>query len=394
MAGFFDNRTKLRLARSLLTKDQPIYVQYYVTARCNLACEQCNVIYANADVREASTGEACRVAHNLARIGVSVVLLTGGEPFARKDLPEIVAAFRRHGIHVRLQTNGLASREMLEACVESGANDISVSLDSLEPETQDTINGTFPDSWSAAIRTIARVNELFPPDTFAALGCVLAPRNFEHVPDVIRFATRIGWWVSLVPAHSTPQTRPLSFRTYDPRLAFPPESWPRVEAVLDRVHTLREEGHNLYDSDPYLADIRRMIRGEPVRWRDRNGGVCDSPNLYFAVLPNAEMAVCCDWRLGSRVLVSDPDFPRRYRELALRDEVTSIAASCTGCMFGSFPEISISSRWLAPMLRRAALFGRADRRRRLAKLSAEEMFEIARSIREESPALYGGRRTA
>src|SRR4029078_10327835 len=103
----FNIWTKTRLARSLLLKNHPIYVQYYVTARCNLACEQCNIIYANADVREATTDEARRSAENLGRIGVGVVLLTGGEPFARKDLPEIVDAFSKAGIHVRLQTNGL-----------------------------------------------------------------------------------------------------------------------------------------------------------------------------------------------------------------------------------------------------------------------------------------------
>lgn len=376
----FDTATKLRLARSLVTKDRAIYVQYYVTARCNLACEQCEIIYANADVPEATLDEVRAVAANLARIGVSVVLLTGGEPFARKDLPEIVAAMTGAGLHVRIQTNGLASRERLEACVAAGANDVSISLDSLDPDTQDRINGGVPGSWTRAIRAVADVNAVFPADAFAAFGCVLAPRNLEHIPDVVRFATDVGWWVSLVPAHTAAPERPHGFRTFDRALAFPRELHRRVDEVLDEVERLRAQGCHVYDSAAYLADMRRFVRGEPLRWRDRNGGVCDSPNLYFAILPDARMAVCCDFRLGSDVSVAAPDFPDRYFSDILRDEVHAIAAACDGCLFGSFPEITISTRHLLPLVRRALFFSRPDPGRRLVPMSEEALVDLARRI--------------
>jgi MoaA/NifB/PqqE/SkfB family radical SAM enzyme len=387
----FTTRTKLRLARSLITKDQPIYVQYYVTARCNLACEQCNIIYANADVPEGTTQQAVAIARNLGKIGVSVVLLTGGEPFARKDLPQIVKALSDAGIHVRIQTNGLASREALAACVESGANDISISLDSLEPGTQDAINGGFENSWTRAIRTICWVNELFPADAFAAFGCVIAPRNFAHVPDVIRFATEIGWWVSLVPAHTAPAESPMGFRTYDPALRFTPALLERVAPVLDQVEKMRDEGYNLYDSDAYLADMRRFIKGQPVQWRDRNAGVCDSPNLYFAIRPDGNMAVCCDWRMRSTVPVYAPDFPERYHDRTLRQEVHEIASACPGCLFGSFPEITISARYLTTMVKRIMLFNAPSRKRQLIRMPESEMFARAEAIRSRSPHLYGRR---
>jgi len=390
MGSFFPLSTKLRLARSILTKKFPIYVQYYVTARCNLACEQCNIIYANADVGEASTDDARRIAENLARIGVSVVLLTGGEPFARKDLPEIVAAFTSNGIHPRVQTNGLASRAALEACVKAGANDISISLDSLDSGVQDRINGDVPESWHRAVRTVSIVNELFPRDALAVFGCVLAPRNLEQVPDVVRFATEIGWWVSLVPAHATAKREPLSFRTYDQTLVFAKDRWPKVDATLDEIRRMQADGFNVYDSEPYLEDIRRMIRGESMRWRDRNGGACDSPDLYFAILPNGDMAVCCDWRMKTRVSVIDAGFPDRFRADATWEEAHRIAAACSGCLFGSFPEITISARWLGPMLRRALSFSRTDARRALRRISEREILELATAIRARSPHLYPG----
>ncbi|MFY9224433.1 MAG: radical SAM protein [Blastocatellia bacterium] len=388
MGGVFSLGTKVRLARSLLLKTHPIYVQYYITARCNLACEQCNIIYGNADVREATVEEVNKIAENLAHIGVSVVLLTGGEPFVRKDLPEIVKAFHKQNIHVRLQTNGLASKENIKLCVEAGANDISISLDSLQPDIQDIINGEFSNSWEKALRAVSYVNELFPEDAFAAFGCVLAPRNFEQVPDVIRFATEIGWWVSLVPAHTTSSDQPLNFRTYDPALKFTPELYPKLDKVLNQVHEMRESGYNVYDSDPYLADTRRLVRGERVKWRDRNNGVCDSPNLYFAILPNGNMAVCCDWRMKSQISVAASDFPIRFFDLQTQEEAQNIAASCPGCLFGSFPEITISSRFLKPMLKRALFFNQKNPKRKLKKVSLEDLLALAEKLRKASPELY------
>jgi MoaA/NifB/PqqE/SkfB family radical SAM enzyme len=385
--GFFSLRNKLRLARSLITKDQPVYVQFYVTARCNLACEQCNVIYANSDVDEIGIDGVEKIAENLRRIGVSIVLLTGGEPFVRTDLPEIVRAFAQRDIHVRIQTNGLAKEKDLRACIEAGAHDISISLDSIADDTQDQINGGFPGSWEAAVKTLAMVNDIFPSDSFAALGCVLAPRNIEHVPDLVRFATKIGWYVSLVPAHTTPQHTPRSFSTYDEVVKFKPEQYGRVREILNEVRDLRNQGYLLYDSDPYLEDMYRLITNEPVRWRERGGGVCDSPNLYFAVLPNGDMAVCCDYRLDNRLSAADDAFPERFVANDLRREVKTIAAECSGCLYGSFPEMTITARYLGPLLHRAWFFNR-PKPHLLKKLTADEMFQIADEIRAGNPALY------
>lgn len=369
-----------KLAASVITKDHPVYVQFYVTARCNLRCEQCNVIYANADQEEASTENCFHIAENLARIGTSVVLLTGGEPFVRRDIVAITRAMIENGIHPRLQTNGLAKKSQLEELEQIGAHDISISLDSLVPALQDKINGRFNRSWERAIETLANVNEIFPEQSFAALGCVLAPSNLEHITSVIEFATAIGWWVSLVPAHTTSTWKPRSFSTYDSTLKFCPEQYPRVYEVLQEVKRMRSAGFNVYDADEYLDDIYRYITEQPIQWRRRNGGVCDAPNLYFAIQPNGDMAVCCDYRLPRSVPVYDRDFPRMFRDSYLRREAQDIARKCSGCMYGSFPEITISTRFFLPMLSRARLFLGQGLYRRLQRYSAQQMVSIAQDI--------------
>ena len=194
----FSSLSKMTLARAALLQDAPVYVQFYITARCNLTCKQCNIIYANSDVRECTLDEIKRIADNFAQMGVAMVLLTGGEPFTRLDLPDIIRAFESRGVHVRMQTNGLATDERIHESIEAGGCDISISLDSLWPGNQDDINGGFAKSWHDALRAMAAFTKYLPKEnSFASLGCVIQRDNLGDVEDVIRFGTEISWFSSI-----------------------------------------------------------------------------------------------------------------------------------------------------------------------------------------------------
>lgn len=385
----FPVSSKLTLARAALLQDAPVYVQFYLTARCNLTCQQCNIIYANSDVRECTLDEIKRIADNFARMKVAMVLLTGGEPFTRLDLPDIIRAFASRGVHVRMQTNGLASDERIQAVVAAGGRDISISLDSLWPGNQDAINGGFAKSWHDALRAMAAFTKHLPKrGSFAALGCVLQRDNLGDVEDVIRFGTAIGWFTSLVPIHTTTLDRPMSFRSFDQTQRWRPDELPSVDALVERVRAMRHEGYLLYDSDQYLDDIKRFVAGTPTTWRRKNGGVCDSPNLYFAVLPNGDFAPCCDHRIPSQIHAYDPRFPEIYRQKVFRDEVLRVTRACPGCMFGSYPEMTIAMRYLAAKWDRVKLFLAAPPEKPWP-VSYEQMLAIAERIRTERLERHG-----
>lgn len=380
----FSSLSKSTLARAALFADAPVYVQFYVTARCNLTCEQCNIIYANADVRECSMDEVERIADNFARMKVAIVLLTGGEPFARKDLPKIIRAFESRGVHVRMQTNGLANEEQIVSAIEAGGCDISISLDSLDPTRQVAINGGFGKSWHQAMQAIALFTKHLPAESsFASLGCVLQPRNIGDIEDVVRFGSAIGWFTSMVPVHVTHQAKPRGFRAFDPALRFRPEELPAVDQVVERVRAMRKEGFLLFDSDQYLDDIKRFVRGQAVEWRKKNAGCCDSPNLYFAVLPNGQFAPCCDHRLGNEYATFDPGFPELYRSRAWRSEVRDVVAQCSGCMYGSYPEMTISMRFMAAKLQRVRTFLTSPPVKKWP-IEYDYLLELAARIRSEA----------
>lgn len=379
----FSSLSKVTLAKAALFQNAPVYVQFYVTARCNLTCEQCNIIYANSDVRECTIDEIERVADNFAKMGVAIVLLTGGEPFARKDLPQIIYAFESRGVHVRMQTNGFATEEQIARAVEAGGKDISISLDSLLPAIQDKINGDFSKSWHQALLAMAHFTKYLPNEgSFASLGCVLQPHNMGDIEDVVRFGTAISWFSSLVPVHVSDYANPKGFRTFDQSLRFRKNELMIVDSVVERVRAMRKEGFLLFDSDQYLDDIKRFVRDEPITWRKNNDNVCDTPNLYFALLPNGEFAPCCDHRLGNSYPAYDSSFPKIYKDKVWREEVAAVTRACGGCMYGSYPEMTISMRFMAAKMQRIGTFLTSPPAKNWP-LSYEQLLGLAEKIRGE-----------
>ncbi|MDA9819189.1 radical SAM protein [Methylophilaceae bacterium] len=373
----------MTLAKAALFQDAPVYVQFYITARCNLTCEQCNIIYANSDVRECTLDEIKKIADNFAKMGVAIVLLTGGEPFARKDLPEIIYAFESRGVHVRMQTNGYASEEQIVKAIEAGGKDISISLDSLQPSLQDKINGEFNESWHQALKAMALFTKHLPKkDSFASLGCVMQPQNLGDIEDVVRFGSEISWFTSLVPVHVSDYSHPRGFQTFDQALRFKPNELSVADHVIERVRRMRKEGFLLFDSDQYLDDIKRFVRGQPIEWRSHNDNVCDSPNLYFALLPNGEFSPCCDHRLDNSYPAYDSQFPSLYRKKSWRKEVEEVTRACDGCMYGSYPEMTISMRYMAAKIQRIGTFLTSPPEKNWP-ISYESLLETAQRIRNE-----------
>jgi hypothetical protein len=116
-----------------------------------------------------------------------------------------------------------------------------------------------------------------------------------------------------------------------------------------------------------------------VQWRRRNNDVCDSPHLYFSIRPDGSLQPCCDYTLDSHYPVYDKNFPHLYRSGLIHSEVYAVTHDCTGCMFGSYPEITVTARYMKPFMERCFLFN-SKIESRLKKYSSQQMKELARSI--------------
>lgn len=386
----FSLHTKLSIARATLTKRVPYYVQFYINGRCNLMCRQCNIVETNSRVEEMDLPTIARAADNMKRVGVGIVLLTGGEPFMRPDLAEIVRIFKDRHMDVRLQTAGTryATRERLLACYEAGARDINVSLDSLDFAKSDYINAV-PGSGKNAIETIEIISEVFRASSaILSFGTVLSRFNHREIPAIVEFAQRIGWYVSLVPVHITAPGRPKGFRSYDDDFVFRPADQVALRSCIETVVRQKRAGLPVFDSERFLWSAYAFLQGKGPTWRHR--GLCDSPHLYFAIRPNGDFSTCCDYTLVDPPRVFEDGFAEAFNtgRIAHRPDVRGIVENCSGCHYGSYPEVTLSVRDPKAFVERVRTVLSSSRGRlRQAAVTTDFVGEIA-SLQQRHPEVY------
>ena len=118
--------------------------------RCNLACKHCYATSADIDFDgELSTAEVFAVMDNLRAFGVSVLILSGGEPLLRPDIFEISQRAKEMGFYVGLSSNGtLINNSNIEDIKRIGYDYVGVSLDGMR-DTHDQFRrkqGAFDES--------------------------------------------------------------------------------------------------------------------------------------------------------------------------------------------------------------------------------------------------------
>jgi cyclic pyranopterin phosphate synthase len=179
------------------------YLRLSVTDRCNYRCTYCMPEEGVAKVAHAdvlSFEGAARITTVLARLGVTRVRLTGGEPLVRRALPDLVARLAAvPGIgEVVMTTNGDGLAAALPDLYAAGLRGVNVSLDSLDPVRFARVTrvgdlGAVRAGIEAAARRFpaVRLNTVamagFNDDELGRLcrfawarGCV--PRFLEHMP--------------------------------------------------------------------------------------------------------------------------------------------------------------------------------------------------------------------
>ena len=113
------------------------YIRISVTDRCNLRCVYCmpeEGVEQVAHEEILTYQEIVRIARLCARMGISKVKLTGGEPLVRKGLYSLVRDLKRcEGIEqVTLTTNGVELKSQMEELAKAGLDAVNISLDTLD----------------------------------------------------------------------------------------------------------------------------------------------------------------------------------------------------------------------------------------------------------------------
>ncbi len=167
------------------------YVRLAVTDRCNLRCFYCmpeDGIHYLPKNELLTFEEIERLISILASLGISKVRLTGGEPFVRSDLMNLIQTIVEiPGIqHVHITTNGVLTAPHIPALKKLGIASVNLSLDTLDKERFKSI--TRRDEFDKVVETYSLLLEHEIPVKINAV--VMDGKNIDDIVPLIELTKR------------------------------------------------------------------------------------------------------------------------------------------------------------------------------------------------------------
>lgn len=168
----------------------PLGLLAELTHRCPLGCPYCsNPLALDNRSDELDTASWARVFREAASLGVLQVHLSGGEPAARRDLKEIVAAARDAGLYSNLITSGVGlTAQGLSALADAGLDHVQISIQDSEPASADKIAG-YKGAFARKNALAAEVVKLGLPLT---VNVVVHRANIGRVEAMVDMALALG----------------------------------------------------------------------------------------------------------------------------------------------------------------------------------------------------------
>ncbi|MHA1343494.1 MAG: radical SAM protein, partial [Promethearchaeota archaeon] len=165
-----------------------------VTYRCNAHCNMCEVWR-----HPTATSE---------EIGLDVIEklpemffcnVTGGEPFVREDLVDIIGILRKKAKRVVISTNGYFTDKIISLSKKFPDIGIRVSLEGL-PKTNDIIR-KIPDGFDRSLRTLLKLRAMGLKDIGFAI--TVQDMNFRDLVPLYNLARALGYEFATATLHNS-----------------------------------------------------------------------------------------------------------------------------------------------------------------------------------------------
>lgn len=293
---------------------RPIDVVLAVTYRCNARCIMCN-IWKNPSENDLTAEEYRFLPSSLRYVNIS-----GGEPFLRDDIPEIVRVVKERAprAEIVLSSNGFLpdriERAMKETLKIDPTAGVGISIDGAG-ELHNKVRG-IPRGFDKCMDTAERLKKLGM--TNIRLAFTVVDDNVDDLPEVYRLTKKMGIQFTMAVAQNSSHY----FMT--------------EENAFNRVDKLRER------LGPVVEDLLRSSR--PKNWlraffahglfRYAAGAgrpfVCNAAEDFFFVGPNGNVYPCnvLDRVLGNVREKSFEEIWKSAEAEKIRDEVRACELRC------------------------------------------------------------------
>jgi len=265
---------------------QDFFIQWHLTERCNLRCLHC--YQTGVGKEELSLGEIrevlTEVGELLAAWSESYHLefspsfnVTGGEPFLRLDLFEILAAMAESGFGIYLLSNGtLIDRARAEKLAGIGVKGVQVSIEGPE-EVHDSIRGK--GSFAASRQGIGH---LLDAGLQVTLNATLSELNGADFHEMVEIAGKLGaqrlGFSRLVPSGRGEE---LVGRMLAPE---------RLRLIYESILNLEHDNLKIVTGDPMATQMQG--RGDREDLGSVATGGCAAGVSGLTILPDGTVTPC------------------------------------------------------------------------------------------------------
>jgi pyrroloquinoline quinone biosynthesis protein E len=173
---------------TLQVVSNPLALIAELTHRCPLHCVYCsNPMQLAGTQSELSTEEWTSVFQQSGQLGMLHAHFTGGEPLARTDLTELVAAARTAGLYTNLITSGIGLNEpRLKALVDEGLDHIQVSFQDSHEAAANWIAGAKAHTHKIELAEVIRRHKVA-----FTVNLVVHRQNLDHLEEMIAFIEQL-----------------------------------------------------------------------------------------------------------------------------------------------------------------------------------------------------------
>ncbi|MFA9288397.1 MAG: radical SAM protein [Weeksellaceae bacterium] len=171
----------------------PYRVNYETNEVCNMPCGFCFADYhEGANVHESlgmpthgklGTAEVKSMMEQAAQLGTTQFLLGGGDPFIRRDMPDLIEYASALGLHVVVDTNGLilGKNEELFQRVAPHLHQLGLSLDGSSAEMHDGFRET-----RNSFERVMRLIEMSAGQAFKLkINTIVTAANMHDIPAMV-----------------------------------------------------------------------------------------------------------------------------------------------------------------------------------------------------------------
>jgi len=168
--------------------NNPIQICWEITYKCNFECIYCLNNSGHQKQQELEGKDVLDVAKEIASCKPLDVIISGGEPFLKKELKDALKILKEAGAQITILTNGvLLTPQILKEF--SGLVDlIQISLDTMDEKVQNELLN-IKDGYK---RIHQGIKNVLATKTKLVIGTVATKQNYRHLPKVLDFCIELG----------------------------------------------------------------------------------------------------------------------------------------------------------------------------------------------------------